>query len=666
MVARTLTLGLAVVCSSSLSAHAGDPCKINEVNGIERFGQRVVADGVTIVTAAGGEIELQQSAHVFRADDGELQLATVLSSGVINGQNSFGSANALYGATFVATDDLEEIPNCSSSGAAYVYRQVDGAWVLEQKITSPDCDAGDRFGRSAAIFGDTLVVGDTRHDVDDIEDAGAAYVFHRQDGKWIYETTLLDPHPFEEDHFGHAVAIVDNVIIVGAHVDFGPGMNTGGAFVFRRTNDNWELEQSLKPSDADKLPSNKWFGTSVTLDSTGTFAVIGAIEDLNQNGSAYIFEYTDGAWHETAKIFASKEFGPWAFFGVSAAISDDLDTILIGAPLDFEAGGQAGAVHLFRRIDGEWNEVYKFTEPGTSSLGGSIGLLDDIAYVGESGGPNGDGAIHILAGINDIDCNDNGVPDACDIHSGTSLDTDGDGVPDECDPSPDLNGDQAVNVDDLLVLLGAWGSPGADLDLNGTTDVSDLLMLLDAWGPLFPTSDCPGTEDCCTPHGSPGCNDETCCQSICTDDPYCCEVQWDQVCAIAAQDACGCPGPPYCGAGAGDCCEFNGLDGPGCDDESCCETVCTFIDAFCCETQWDAMCAQWALQFCDCPPAACNPNAGSCCESNDAGPPGCNNVMCCQIICEMDAFCCEIAWDGICTEQANEYCKVCGGDPPGR
>jgi hypothetical protein len=30
------------------------------------------------------------------------------------------------------------------------------------------------------------------------------------------------------------------------------------------------------------------------------------------------------------------------------------------------------------------------------------------------------------------DCNGNGVPDACDIADGTSVDADGDGVPDEC------------------------------------------------------------------------------------------------------------------------------------------------------------------------------------------------------------------------------------------
>lgn len=49
----------------------------------------------------------------------------------------------------------------------------------------------------------------------------------------------------------------------------------------------------------------------------------------------------------------------------------------------------------------------------------------------------------------------------------------------------DLNGDNVVDVSDLLILLGAWGPcPGCAADLNGdnVVDVSDLLILLGAWG----------------------------------------------------------------------------------------------------------------------------------------------------------------------------------------
>ncbi len=54
----------------------------------------------------------------------------------------------------------------------------------------------------------------------------------------------------------------------------------------------------------------------------------------------------------------------------------------------------------------------------------------------------------------------------------------------------DINGDGVVGINDLLILLAAWGpcpapclpSCAADLDLDGTVGTSDLLILLGNWG----------------------------------------------------------------------------------------------------------------------------------------------------------------------------------------
>ena len=59
---------------------------------------------------------------------------------------------------------------------------------------------------------------------------------------------------------------------------------------------------------------------------------------------------------------------------------------------------------------------------------------------------------------------------------------DGDVTP----PCPgDIDGSGAVDVSDLLTLLGAWGpcnGCASDLDNNGLVDVSDLLTVLAEWG----------------------------------------------------------------------------------------------------------------------------------------------------------------------------------------
>ena len=45
--------------------------------------------------------------------------------------------------------------------------------------------------------------------------------------------------------------------------------------------------------------------------------------------------------------------------------------------------------------------------------------------------------------------------------------------------------------------------------------------------------------DCFSAHDNePGCNDISCCQTICPDDPFCCDTDWDEGCANEAETLC--------------------------------------------------------------------------------------------------------------------------------
>ena len=164
----------------------------------------------------------------------------------------------------------------------------------------------------------------------------------------------------------------------------------------------------------------------------------------------------------------------------------------------------------------------------------------------------------------------------------------------------DIDGDGDVGVTDLLVLLGAWGTdPGGPPDFNGdlTVDTLDLLELLGQWGPCPENPACggPAVESCYLIHESPGCDNQACCETVCTSRPICCTAGWDVVCKEMAVSSCGNCGQPS----AGVCCEANGS--PGCTDLMCCRDVCA-IDSFCCNIEWDAMCATEAAGTCaSCP-----------------------------------------------------------------
>jgi hypothetical protein len=180
-----------------------------------------------------------------------------------------------------------------------------------------------------------------------------------------------------------------------------------------------------------------------------------------------------------------------------------------------DAGGdvQSAQVHVVASPQFTAAVDYSCVQGLDGSLGGVGNIGDDPAFtdpVGPDGTPGtGDEDLRLLTGSPAIDAGHNWAVAAL-------ADTDLDGNPrfaaDEADFDPgcgipvvvdmgayeyqgdpfpvqlgDIDGNGTVNVNDFLLLLGAWGSCVedcclADLDLNGNVNVVDFLILLANWG----------------------------------------------------------------------------------------------------------------------------------------------------------------------------------------
>ena len=83
------------------------------------------------------------------------------------------------------------------------------------KLTASDAAAGDKFGNSVAIAGDTIVVGAKRKDETNFGAHGAAYVYRTSDGGATY--SLMDKLAGSDDNgsFGASVAIDGSTVLVG-------------------------------------------------------------------------------------------------------------------------------------------------------------------------------------------------------------------------------------------------------------------------------------------------------------------------------------------------------------------------------------------------------------------------------------------------------------------
>tara|TARA_Y100000782_G_scaffold115484_1_gene159036 strand:- start:2978 stop:6289 length:3312 start_codon:yes stop_codon:yes gene_type:complete len=133
----------------------------------------------------------------------------------------------------------------TAAGSAYVFRKSSGVWSVDQKLDASDRTAGDRFGYSVAIGKEFAVVGAyiENHDAagaNYLSAAGSAYIYQLSSSGWSQLQKIVPSDREAEDRFGSSAAIWDDDIIVGAiyedEDDGNPPSNTlssaGSAYMF--------------------------------------------------------------------------------------------------------------------------------------------------------------------------------------------------------------------------------------------------------------------------------------------------------------------------------------------------------------------------------------------------------------------------------------------------
>jgi trimeric autotransporter adhesin len=276
--------------------------------------------------------------------------------------------------------------NAPESGAAYVFVRNGTNWSQQAYLKASNTGAGDRFGVSVAVSGDTAVVGAPLEDSNatgvngnqannSATNSGAAYVFVRSGTNWAQQAYLKAPsNSVDGDQFGTSVAISGGSVSVGVPADQSGGLISGAVYVFVRNGSSWSQQASLKASNAGFFDD---FGLSLAM--SGDTIVVGApLEDSNANGvngdgnnnsagdsgAAYVFVRNGTNWSQQAYLKASNT-GASDHFGASVAIS--ADTIVVGATDESSnattvngdggdnSASSAGAAYIFLRIGTNWS-----------------------------------------------------------------------------------------------------------------------------------------------------------------------------------------------------------------------------------------------------------------------------------------------------------------------
>ncbi|MGE0127288.1 MAG: putative Ig domain-containing protein [Blastocatellales bacterium] len=201
------------------------------------FGYVVALDGDILVAGAfGDDIGAnadQGSAYVFTRGDGvwTQQQKLTASDGAAN--DWFGYAVAISGATVVAGAHRDDIGANADQGSAYVFTRG-GVWTEQQKLTANDGAAEDYFGYAVALSGDNAVVGALQSDIGANANQGSAYVFTRNGaGVWALKQKLTANDAEAGDEFGFSVTLSGDTAIVGAiYDDINTNPNQGSVYVY--------------------------------------------------------------------------------------------------------------------------------------------------------------------------------------------------------------------------------------------------------------------------------------------------------------------------------------------------------------------------------------------------------------------------------------------------
>ena len=227
------------------------------------------------------------------------------------------------------------------------------------------------YSVSMSADGYTIIAGGTGLDQNE-EDSGYAKVLIWNGTSWIQKGSDLYGEAFE-DQFGYSVSISSdgNTIAVGAIQDDDDQLRLGYAKIYTWNGTSW----ILKGNKISGENAYDRFGTSISLSSDGNTVAVSSRQGASreEEGSVRVFTWNGSVWTQIGSDLDGVE---WDYFGGSISLASDGNTLAVGA-----AGGNAihGYARLYNWSGTEWvqkgNDLVGDAE--WDRFGFSVSISDD-------------------------------------------------------------------------------------------------------------------------------------------------------------------------------------------------------------------------------------------------------------------------------------------------
>jgi hypothetical protein len=309
------------------------------------------------------------SAYIFTGSGNSwIQVAKITGSDGQAGDN-FGYSTSLNSAGNIALiGAVLEAPNeINEAGSAYIFTGSGNSWVQTAKITGNDAGVSDFFGRSVSLNseGNVALIGAIFEDPNGVDGAGAAYIFTGSGNSWIQTAKITGNNAEDSDFFGNSVSLnsAGNIALIGAVFQDPNGVvNAGSAYIFTGSGNSWIQVAKITGSDGQAGDN---FGHRTSLNSAGNVALVGAWNEdpngINAAGSAYVFTGSGNSWIQVAKITGS-DGQAGDNFGWSVSLNSGGNVALIGAYSEDPNGiNAAGSAYIFTGSGNSWVQTAKIT-----------------------------------------------------------------------------------------------------------------------------------------------------------------------------------------------------------------------------------------------------------------------------------------------------------------